>query len=288
MTRLFFLAIVLWAAGAVPNGARHVHASSTSADDRELTDAVTAPMEDRELSFTLPGKVDQVMIKEGDLVKKDQILMKLDAKEQRAVVNRLKLQLVNNDLQIQAARKTLELYELEYKKNEELVEKGAGSEFELRRSKIQFELSEIELTIAEHTKKDTQLQLDRQEAIYDRYSLRAPIAGRVETVEVSEGETVQDQRRAVLLVVTDPLKIEAAVDIEHALHLKKGDKAWITSQLSGFSDVMEGTVTFTATVADPASETLRVTIKVPNTKGLKAGTSVTVSFDDPSRVASAD
>ncbi len=288
MTRQLTLAIVF--SVLMTNIA--VHAASTAAAGDDLTRAVTAPKEDRELSFTVRdgGKVDEVLVKEGESVKKGQILIKLEAKEQEAIISQLRLELVNSDMSIDAATKTTELAKLEFEKNEELYEKGAGSKFEHLRSKIQYELEDIRLEGEKQKKAQVQFQLESNEARLDRYYLHAPIDGRIEMVTVSEGEAVQPLRPVVRLVDTNPLEVKADVDVKDALHrqLKKGDKAWIASTLPGFTKPMEGTVTFTASVADVGSETLRVTIDVPNGIGLKAGLTVTVAFDDPSQVASAD
>ncbi len=255
-----------------------------------LTEAVTAPKEDRELSFTVPGggKVEEVLVKEGDIVKKGQVLMKLEAKEQEARIKQLEHQLINSGKTIEAARKTSELAGLEADRYKTAFEKNAGSRFEYDRAKLQHELKAIEVELEEENKKQVELEIDRNKASLETYNLRAPIDGRIEMMTVSEGESVQPLRPIVRLVDTNPLEVKADVDTHYALRLKKGDKAWITSTLPGFTKPMEGTVTFTASVASVASETLRITIEVPNAIDLKAGLTVKVTFDDPSQVASAD
>jgi len=262
--------------------------TSLSSTAHKRTDAVTAPKEDRQLSFTVPGKVRTVHVKEGQVVSKGQEMITLESKPQEIAIHQAELGLKEAAIRIKAADAQVGLAEVEFKRHQEMMEKDAGSKIELERAEVTLELRKAELLIAQAQVPSINLDLDLGKAMLDQYMLRAPIDGRIERVEVAEGETVQQLRPVLLLVVTDPLKIEAAVDIEQAMKLKPGDEVWVYSQLSGFKDAMEGQITFTATVADPASETLRVTVEVPNPAAMKAGTAVAVSFDGQDRVAAVE
>ncbi len=266
-----------------------VAASSNPIHAGTVTEAVTAPDKDLELAFTVGGKVEEVLVKRGEAVKKGQILMKLEGKEQRAQIEQVKFNISSADKQIEQAQKTAELYGVEAERMKFLYEeKEAASKYEFQRAQIQFELGKIDVQIAEQQKEGLKLELNKQEAIYDRYFLRAPIDGVIEEVPVSEGETVEPLSPIVMLVNTNILKIDADVHITDALKVNVGDTAWIRSDLEGFDKTLTGEVTFKAKVGDSASETLRIGIEVSNEADLAAGTSVKISFRDPARVASSE
>ena len=264
-----------------------VSLSTASWADTRDEDHVISPKERRELSFTIAGMVEEVLVKRGDMVKQGDILIKLEAHEQEAIIKKSELDLKNQDLRIKAAKKNVELAKVDYDRKKQMVEKRAGTDFEMKSAEVMLELRRLEEQLTQATVEEIKLELDRQKAIGNRFSLRAPITGRIEDVTVSKGETVEMLKPVVLLIVTDPLKIEANVAIEHALTLKKGDKAWVTPKLPGFTEPMLGKITFVAEEAKFASKTLTVEIEVLNPKGLKAGTSGTVAFTDPNHVITA-
>lgn len=242
----------------------------------------TAPFEDLELAFTAGGKVEKVYVKRGQMVKKGQLLMTLEAKEQEAQIKQAEFDIDAADLEIQRSQKTADLLKTKFEMNEYLFKEGrAGSKFEFQQSQIDYERGKIDVKIVIQMKQGKELGLKIQNALYERYTLQAPIDGMIEDVLVSKGETVQALKPVAMLVVTNPLKIDAAVPIHEALKVNVGDTAWITSKLAGFTKTMTGKVTFKAKVADLASETLRVGIEMPNERDMPAGTSVAVSFAEP-------
>lgn len=247
----------------------------------------TKPIEDRNLSFTISGKIDKVLLKRGETVEKDQLLVQLEAKEAKAAVDQLKVQVQIAKLNIDAARETAELAEAEFENHKQLRETNSASPIEYERSRIQFELSKIEQSTANEQRRNRELELKRAKATYERYALRAPIAGRIEDVVVSEGETVEPHQQVILLVVTNPLKVDAKVNIAEAMKLKLGDKAWITASLPGFTEPMIGTITYKASVADAAAETLVIGVEAENPNGLPAGSNVSVEFTAPKPLAAA-
>ena len=118
--------------------------------------------------------------------------------------------------------------------------------------------------------------------------MRAARAGVVEQVTVREGETVEERKPILRMVVTDPLWVDAMVATRQTLGLKLGSPAWVSHKdLIGHEKPIEGQVIHIASVADAASETRLVRVSVPNPDNLPAGAHVTVSFVPPKTLASA-
>ena len=85
-----------------------------------------------------------------------------------------------------------------------------------------------------------------------------------------------------MLVVTDPLWIDAWVRIEQTLKLKRGDPALIRLKLPGHYDrPVQGKIIHLGQVANPSSDRRLVRIEMANPQQLPAGIEVTVSFAPP-------
>lgn len=118
-----------------------------------------------------------------------------------------------------------------------------------------------------------------QEAIMavDRMALKSPIDGRIEEIHVETGESVNTLAEVVRIVQIDPLWVDVHVPIAEANVLSYGKAASV-----GFPDPngasIEGKIIYIAAVANAASGTLKVRIKVPNKSNRPAGEHVEVTF----------
>ena len=249
-------------------------------------DAVTKARDDIEIKFTVGGIVKTVHVKRGDRVEKGQTLIELEDEENKALIAATKLQ-AESDLAIQAREAELKLATLEAERLKKLVEKKSSSEFELERAIVERTLAELNLENAKLQKRLAGLELERYEATHARYTRKAPWAGLIDDITISEGDTVEPLAPIGRLVVLDPLVIDAPVQTVQVSKLKLGDPAWVRLVGSGPNEGIQGKIEFIAQVADAASDTTLVGIEVTNPRTLKPGRHVTVSFAPPSGMASA-
>jgi multidrug resistance efflux pump len=109
--------------------------------------------------------------------------------------------------------------------------------------------------------------------------LRSPIDGWIEQIDVEVGESVSATTEVIRVVQTDPLWIDAPVPLAQATGLKAGMTARVACPGGGGQEwTAQGRVIFVASVADAASDTLRVRIEVPNKAKRPAGEHVLVTF----------
>ena len=117
---------------------------------------------------------------------------------------------------------------------------------------------------------------EQNQAIVGKTKLKAPFAGTVEELLIHEGESVDTQSMKVMrLVNVDPMWVEVPVPFAQGAQLKDGDPAQV--KLSS-DKVLTGKVIHVASVAESASDTLRVRVEVPNPERRKLGERVSVSF----------
>ena len=108
-------------------------------------------------------------------------------------------------------------------------------------------------------------------------TLRSPIEGSIEKVEVETGESVNALESVVRIVKIDPLWIDVPVPLAYTLPLVC-DRAAEVNFPSPNKTSVEGKIIFIAAIADAGSGTLRARIEVPNKAKRPAGEHVTVVF----------
>lgn len=254
---------------------------------RAQVQAVTKARHDLKLGFTVGGKVAKVLVKPGDRVEKDQVLLTLDDDEGQAIVDLYKLRAASS-LEVQAAEAALRLAEVEEKAIRRAFENDAAKPIEVERAQINTTRASLEVRMAIQRGQETQHQLDQASSRHKQYLLMAPLAGVVDMVTVAEGELVEELKPVLRLVVIDPLWIDASLPTKDTLGIKQGDPAWVQSQLSDNpTEPVKGKIIHLAEIADAASDTRLVRVEVPNPQQLPAGGQVTVSLTRPSATAMA-
>lgn len=249
-------------------------------------DAVSSARYDLKLGFTVGGKVTRLYVKKGDVVAAGDPLIELDDNEGLAQIEIWKFR-AQSDTAVNAARERQKLALLEEKRVRELVQRSAAVEFELTRAEVQTRIEALNVEQAVMEKTEAGRQLEIYQARHDRYLLRAERAGRIDELTVEEGEMVEELKPIVRLVVTELLRVQAAVPTGQTLKLKPGDPAWVTAKLPGYEQPVEGRITHLAVVVDSASDTRMVEIEVANPMNLPAGVQVSVTFTRPEALASA-
>ena len=259
---------------------------AVSADGaNESIDAVTKAGEDRKLSFVVPGKVIKVYVEEGDTVNAGESLLELEDEETKATIALYRM-IADSDVSIQIAKKQLEEAEEEANRLHDLYLRKSGSEREYKRAKLVAEIRKLEVEVQKLNRDQAKHQLTGAEARHARRVLKAPIAGVVQEIIVSEGETVQALNPVLHLVALDRLKVDVPVPTAQTDELKVGDAVWIALKDAQGVSPMEGKITFVAEVADAASDTCVVKVELPNNQSQKAGRHVKVYFAQPVGLAS--
>lgn len=238
--------------------------------------AITMPSGDVTLSFVQPGRIAEVYVKEGDMVKTDQVLVRQDSAAEQAQLALMREQ--SRDItQIEAQKASLGQKRSYMKRLEWAAERGSATEMEVQDAKLEVEIAEFSLKAAQFEHEQTIRKYEETKIRVDNMVLKSPIPGRVERVAVEVGESIDRLSNAVRAVKTDPLWIDVHLSLDKGKTLKLNQKAKVIFQ--GNAEIAsEGKVIFISTVADAASATLRARIEVPNKSNRPAGEHVSVIF----------
>lgn len=238
--------------------------------------AITTPSADVTLSFLQPGQIDVIQSKEGQFVKKgDLILSQYDLAEQAQLAQ---IEAESQDVtKIRAAEATLAQKKMDLEKLEWANSRGAATELEVEHSKLDVKIAEFSLGLATLEHEQALRKYEEAKIRVENMRLRSPVDGYIEKLQVEKGESVQSLEGVVRIVKTDPLWIDVPVPLATANGLRIHDNA---SVIFPDPNAMElsGKVVFIGHAADAASSTLRVKVEVSNEVGRPSGEHILVSF----------
>ena len=244
-------------------------------------EAVTKARHNLRLGFTVQGKVLVRHVNPGDQVKKGDLLIELEDKEGLAQIEIWKFR-TQSMVEIEQAKASLELAEIEEKRTRELIAKHAANAFELKKAELTTIVQRLAVQKAQREQEEAKRQLQITEARHDSYTLRAPLNGVIEQILVDVGEVVENLQPMVELVVTNPLRVDVPVTLIQTMKLKVDDPAWIELRMdSKLSKPVLGKIVHLAHVADSASNTRLVRVEFSNDDNLPAGGQVVVHFTAP-------
>jgi len=237
-------------------------------------EAITRPSEDVILSFVRAGRIAGIVVKEGDVVAADQLLVQLDDSAERAQLEQLEAQ-ANDETRIEAAKAQLTQKEEDYKKLESLSRDGAATQWDVAHAKLDVTIAELALRLERSKHNQNGLRFKEASIQLERMQLPSPIAGRVERIFLQPGESADALQQVIRVVKIDPLRIEAPVPLNQARELAVGRTAQVAYPNG---ERATGRITHIAGVADAASDTLTVRVEVRNPSGRLAGEHVEVTF----------
>jgi len=248
--------------------------------------AITTPSADRMLSFVQPGRIAEVNVKEGESVKASQVLVKQDDTVERARLAQLEAD-SQNTLNVQASEASLAQKQVDLKKLEKAASLNAATPLEVEHAKLDVKVADLSVKLAAFELEQAQRKYDEAKKQFDNMSLKSPIDGIIEKIEVETGESVNALEDVVRVVQINPLWIDTPVPLEKARDLRYGDKTQVI--FPGPKEIsVTGTIVFIGAVADAASNTLRVRIEVPNKSLRPAGEHVRIIFSTSQKEIGAD
>lgn len=243
-------------------------------------EAITKPSADVTLAFPREGRVAEVLVKQGDLVQKGQVLAQLDDSAEQIQLEQLKAK-ADQMVKVKAAAAELAQKREDLKKLQWAKQKNAATDWEVEHARLAVEISAADLDLARFEHHQDSLRYQQDKAEVERFKIRSPISGRVELVDIEPGESPKPLTTVLRVVKSDPLWIDVAVPMDQTYTLKQGQAVTILFPAPDEHEQphAKGKVIYISGVADAASNTLPVRIEVPNPMNRPAGEHVFVVFD---------
>lgn len=247
--------------------------------------AFTRPSRDATMGFSQPTQVQEILVKGGQSVKKGELLIRGDDREDQALL-KLQQMRAETDLPIKGAKAAMDLADVEYKRLQEASAKGGASPQELDRARLTLDRATVEYQQAILNQRQEVVQIERLDARIVHLRLQAPFDGQIDNIQVDVGQSVSESDKVIRLVNVDLLWIDVPASMLDAStqRLSTGDKAWILVDLASGYRLVEGKVIEVSPVADFSSRTRRVRVEFANREGaqrLVAGDPAWVRFTAP-------
>ncbi len=245
--------------------------------------AVTRPSRDAAIGFSLPSTVVEVAVTGGQRVKKGDLLIRGDDREDFAEAQFQNAR-ATTKLPVERSQADVDLAKLEFDRATEAYAKEGLSPAEYQRSESRYRTTRIDLQLAELNQTLAALQAARAFARVDRYRLVAPFDGVVDVVTVDVGQSIQQGDPVIRVVNVDLLWIDVPVPTQESLALdpKGGQRVWVLLPVLDEAKVFEGKVIEVAPTADAGGGARRVRVEVENVEQLPPGMNCWVRFSEPS------
>jgi len=169
-----------------------------------------------EVSARAAGQIMEVKVKEGDKIKKGQIMARMDDKEAKSNVKRAQARLMSSQEDVAATSKTQERLQRALDLGavaRQIVEdaEAAWKSASARQSEIEEELISAELKL-------------------DRLQIKAPFSGLITSVSVQEGQWLSVAEEILTLVDMDQRVVEIRVDVSDSARLNVGQEVVLSSE----------------------------------------------------------
>ncbi|PKI14300.1 efflux RND transporter periplasmic adaptor subunit [Colwellia sp. 12G3] len=239
---------------ALINATSYVVKSSKEAIFEGVAASITAK-QTTIISSRLLARIDKINVRAGDIVKKGDVLITLENKDLSSKVIEAKEQ-VNAML----ARHTEA--QQNYQRASELFNKKIASQFDLDKSKADYQSIKAELTAAQQNLAQAQTTLSYA-------TLRAPINGKIVDRFAEPGNTAQAGGKLLSLYNPLSLRVEAQVREQLALTLSQGQS--ITVDLPTIKQKVVGLVEEIVPAANTGSRSFLIKVSLPYQESLLPG-----------------
>ncbi len=209
-----------------------------------------------EVRAQMNGILEEVSFREGEDVKKGQLLFRIDDRAARATLDQALATLARDQAQLHEARAQRErlkpLAELEY----------------ITRQEYEQALASMEALAATVKADRAAVEMARVQLAYGE--IRAPIAGRTGSLAVKEGNLVDAAAATPLVVIMgiDPVQVAFSIPQRHLAEVRRqarsSDMRVAISREKGDKAVAEGRVVFIDNTVNPDTGTVLLKARVPN------------------------
>lgn len=206
------------------------------------------------LSAQIPARVVEVAARQGDLVKKGAVLVRLDAAEPEARLRQAEAAWLGAT----ARRKQAES---DYQRMKTLIAEGVISQ-------QQFEAAEAAYQSAQAEEEAARRQREATKVVLDFTTVTAPFDGRVTRREIDPGEFATAGRPLLALDATDLFRLETALPLAEEGRLQLGQVHPV--EITGLP-VMRGTIDEIVPAADPETRTVLVKVLLPRGTAIRSG-----------------
>jgi RND family efflux transporter MFP subunit len=225
----------------------------------------------------VPGLISEVLVDRGSLVKKGDVVARLEAGVETAAVALAKARAAN-DASIKAARAKLDFQRRKEERSMLLRQSQNIAVSTADEAETAARVAEGELREAEVNQQLAQLDMARASEVLKQRTIVSPIDGIVTERKLGPGEYAFDQAHLITVSQINPLSVEAYVPLKEFGKIHPGMTAKVQPE-EPIGGNYTATVTVVDQVFDAASGTIGIRLELPNPNyKLPAGLKCKVRF----------
>lgn len=203
-----------------------------------------------ELKPEIIGKISAIPVVEGQLVKKDQVVLRIDPTLYQAAVAQAEAGVQQADIAIESQKLSISNLQLQWNRQQALFKQHLVDANSFDQLTNQLAIAKVQLDSQKEALRIAQAQLNQAQQNLSKTVIRSPIDGMVTSLPVKVGETVITGTNipgSTLMEIADPAEVLADVQVDEAdiAHVKLGEEADINA-VSYPNDTFHGKVQFIA------------------------------------------
>jgi cobalt-zinc-cadmium efflux system membrane fusion protein len=239
-------------------------------------DCLIQPNQVVQVGSPVSGILEGVDVERGDTVRRGQVVARLESSVERATAQLAQAR-ATQTAELQAAERSRAFARREMARARDLVDENFVSKAAADKAETESQVSEHRLQQAVERRQQAEQELKLAEAQLARRQVRAPIGGIVVDRFAAAGEYVDD-RPILRIAEVNPLRVEVVVPAAAFGLVAQGARAVVRPEAGPVRDAT-ATVTIVDRVLDPASNTFRVRLSLPNPDArIPAGSRCKVDF----------
>jgi RND family efflux transporter MFP subunit len=226
---------------------------ATASDGTLRVTGATAPHRMSQVAATGSGLVAALLVREGDVVEKGQVLARLDDGDIRLRLRQAEAQKKLAQVQLSASRRELD-------RLTKLADDKALPAAQVDQARTAFEAAEAQLALAETTiAMARKAQVDTQ--------IKAPFAGVVVERLTAEGAWVATMPPSPVVALAEITPIDLKIDVPeaHMKSLRVGDK--VRARIDAVGEHVEGAITRIVPFVKAGTRSFTVIVELPNADG---------------------
>jgi len=243
--------------------------------DKNIKQGFTLPDKEYKVSFQGMGIIREVKVKEGDVIKKGDVLMVQDDREEQAELKLLELDC--NDLPIKGAEFKAKAAQVDFDYKDKMMKDGAKVELEWTQKKAEWDIAKVQVEQAAKELEQKKAKRDKQLQHVQNMTLTAQSDGVVKEILNEVGSNVDPTKPVVTVVSNNPLTVEVQVPALASLQLKKDEKMRVSYDKKNWR---EASVSYLSPQADAASGMRTIRLELANPNGEPSGLQVFVELPE--------
>ncbi len=246
--------------------------------DDQLSASGTIEITEVEVSSKLAGKIEKLLVDEGDSVLKDQVLIELETKELQAQLKQAQAAYQVSLAQLAQSKSNSENLKTNLDRTRELFKAGSATQQQLDDQETKYQMAKDQFNSATHLTEQNKAMIDLIKVNLDNMVIKSPINGLVLSKNTEIGEVVSPG--SSLLTLGDLFRPWVKIYIKEPDlgKVKLGQKAQV--KIDTYPDkVFEGKVTYISSQAEFTPKNIQT-----KEERVKLVFGIKVSLDNPLQI----